>query len=82
MKTTVEIPDALLRQVKRLAARRGTTLKVIIEEALRDTLAREAGAETAVELRTHVVHGRGLQRGLSWDDFAALRDLAYEGRGG
>jgi len=33
-------------------------------------------------LATHWVSGSGLQAGLSWDDFGAIRDLAYEGRGG
>jgi hypothetical protein len=81
MKTTIDIADPLLKQAKRLAARRGTTLKVVVEEALRDALKR-APDEVPVELRTHTYAGRGLQPGLSWDDFGALRDLAYEGRGG
>lgn len=81
MKTTVDIADPLLLRAKRLAAKRGTTLKVVIEEALRDALAK-SGEGPPPELRTHVVHGRGLQAGLSWDDLGPLRDLAYEGRGG
>jgi hypothetical protein len=82
MKTTVDIADALLVRAKRLAARRGTTLKVVLEEALRDALARGGDEPPAPPLRTHSVHGQGLQPGLSWDDFSAIRDLAYEGRGG
>lgn len=34
MKTTIELPDALLRAAKAMAARRGTTLKAIITHAL------------------------------------------------
>ena len=34
MKTTIELPDGLLRAAKAMAARRGTTLKAIISHAL------------------------------------------------
>ena len=34
MKTTIELPDALLRAAKAMAVRRGTTLKAIITHAL------------------------------------------------
>jgi hypothetical protein len=82
MKTTIDIADPLLRQAKRLAARRNTTLRAVIEDALRDAIAREEVPRAPVALATHTFRGRGLQRGLSWDDFATMRDLAYEGRGG
>lgn len=81
MKTTVDISDALLRQAKRQAARRGITLRALIEAGLRKELA--AGQPGARQpIRTHAFAGRGLQPGLSWSDFATLRALAYEGRGG
>jgi predicted transcriptional regulator len=82
MKTTIDIADPILRRAKRLAARRGTTLRVLVEEALRDKLEAEAEAEADVAgVETHTVRGRGLQPGVSWDDVRTLRDLAYEGRG-
>ncbi|MGE0798353.1 MAG: CopG family transcriptional regulator [Lautropia sp.] len=34
MKTTIELPDPLLRRAKQAAIDRGTTLKALIEEAL------------------------------------------------
>ena len=34
MKTTIDIPDTLLKATKTMAARRGTTLKAIITHAL------------------------------------------------
>lgn len=82
MKTTIDIADPLLRQAKRLAAQRGTTLKAIVETALRAELEAEQGRRKPQPVRTHVVDGRGLQRGLSWGDWAVIRSLAYEGRGG
>jgi hypothetical protein len=81
MKTTVDIADPLLRRARRLAARRGTTLKAILESALRRELAASQEAAPA-EVRTHTFGGRGLQAGLSWEDWGAIRSLSYEGRGG
>jgi phosphoketolase len=72
----------LLERAKRLAAQRKTTLKQVLEDALREELRRHARPAERRALQTHTVDGRGLQRGLSWDDWQSLRDLAYEGRGG
>jgi hypothetical protein len=81
MKTTIDIAEPLLRSAKRLAKRRNTTLRAIIEESLRQTLRAEDEVERPVRVRTHTFRGEGLQPGLSWDDWGALRELAYEGRG-
>ncbi|HEX5047596.1 MAG TPA: DUF2191 domain-containing protein [Gammaproteobacteria bacterium] len=79
MKTTIDIADALLKDAKRVAARDGTTLRVLIESGLRQELAtRKQPAQ--FRLRKATVKGRGLQAGakeLSWNE---LRDLAYTGR--
>jgi hypothetical protein len=82
MKTTIDIADPLLRRAKRLAAQRHTTLKAVVEEALRNALEQDARERRPKPLRTHTFRGRGLQRGLSWDDWNTLRALAYEERGG
>ena len=80
MKTTMDIADPLLARAKRLAARRNTTLKQVVEDALREELRRDT-APPRTRLVTHTFRGQGLQPGLSWDDWDTLRDLAYEGRG-
>lgn len=41
MKTTIEIPDPLLRKTKSKAAERGLTLKEFVTEALQEKLAAE-----------------------------------------
>jgi hypothetical protein len=81
MKTTIDIADGLLRKAKRIAAARNTTLRAVIEQALRESLQHEGRSSKNFELKSHTFKGRGLQAGLSWDDWGALRDLAYEGRG-
>ena len=40
MKTTIELPDELLREAKATAARQGTSLKDLLTAALRSHLAR------------------------------------------
>lgn len=81
MKTTVDIADGLLDQAKRLAAGRGTTLKALIEEGLRAVITAAESSSATPRLETHVVNGRGLQPGRSWDDLGRLIDAIYEGRG-
>jgi hypothetical protein len=46
MKTTLNIPDALMRQLKQEAARRRTTMSELVERALRELL---AGTRPAAE---------------------------------
>lgn len=81
MKTTIDIADPLLKRAKRLAEKRGTTLKAVLEAALRDLLDAQKAPTGTYRLRTHVFQGRGLQPGLSWDDWTTIRELSYEGRG-
>jgi hypothetical protein len=42
MKTTLEIPDSVLRRTKSVAAARGIPLRELITEAIKDKLAAEA----------------------------------------
>ena len=81
MKTTVEIADSLLSAARRLAAKEGTSVRALIEEGLRkvvDKRERRGG----FRLRRVTFGGDGLAEGLSHHDWAAIRDRAYEDRGG
>ena len=81
MKTTIDIADPLLDQAKKLAAREGTTLKVIVERGLRQVLS-EQKSRSRFRMKDASIDGEGLQpaaRRLSWDQ---IRDLSYEGRNG
>ncbi len=80
MKTTVEISDSLLREVRRLAAREGVTLRTLVERGLRCVIA-ETKHRAPFKLRRASFKGEGLQpqfRHASWDK---LRDLVYRGQG-
>ncbi|WP_433253578.1 type II toxin-antitoxin system VapB family antitoxin [Streptosporangium sp. CA-135522] len=79
MKTTVDIPDALLCEARQVARAEGTTLRALIEEGLRFALARRA-RKGGYRLPDAAVGGRGLQpqvSGASWED---IRSLAYGDR--
>ena len=80
MKTTVEISDPLLREVRELAAREGVTLRTLVERGLHSVLA-EIKDGAPFKLRRASFKGEGQQAGLgdaSWD---RLRDLTYRDRG-
>ena len=50
MKTTIELPDALLRAAKAMAVRRGITLKAIITHALEREVYDGAPVQAAFEV--------------------------------
>jgi len=80
MKTTIDIADPVLEQAKRLAARRGTTVKALVELGLRRVIADSAN-DAGFRLRKASFKGQGLQpefEGASWD---RIRDAVYDGRG-
>lgn len=79
-KTTIDLSDDLARKAKALAARRGTTLRALIEQGLRQVL-RDEKSTTKFTLRDASVQGRGLQDAFKNKDWVDLREAAYEGRG-
>jgi hypothetical protein len=82
MKTTVEIPDALLEEARKAAAREGTTLRVLIEQGLRAVLAERRRRGGAFRLRKASFRGTGLQPGVAGASWERIREMAYEARGG
>jgi len=81
MKTTIELPDALLAQAKREAAERGTTLRALVEAGLRQVLD-QRGSRKPFELRDESVEGRGLRPEFESGGWERIRAAAYEDRGG
>jgi hypothetical protein len=60
VKTTLELPDSLLRKVKSLAAARGETLKTFITEALLAHIATKSGTPRNVDEPVWMKHYGGL----------------------
>ena len=81
MKTTVVLPDVLLREAKRVAIRDRTTVKALIEKGLRAELRIRSPRSAGFELRHATFRGDGLVAGRSLGDWDAIRDLTYSGRG-
>jgi CRISPR/Cas system-associated protein Csm6 len=81
MKTTVEIPDTLLDEARKLAARQQTTLRVLIIEGLRRMIAERKRAG-AFRLRKATFGGDGPQPDVAAASWERIREMAYEGRGG
>ena len=75
MRTTIQIDDELLKQVKQLAIRSGKSLTAIIEESLRDSLARQSRAERQEPVHLKTFSGKGTQPRVDLDDTAALLDV-------
>ena len=76
MRTTVDIPDELLRRAKSEAALRGRKLKDLVEEGLRIVLASPAGAiePTGKPQRRPSLHD--LAKDLIFEDDDGPTDLA------
>jgi hypothetical protein len=77
MKTTVNLPDDLLREAQQLARRDHTTLKELIETGLRAVVA-ERNGQARFTLPDASVSGNGLRpefRGAAWEQ---VRDAAYQ----
>lgn len=75
MRTTVRLDPHLLNDAKLHAAETGRTLTAVLEEALRESLARRRVRAASRPLRLKTCKGGGLLAGVDLDDSAALADL-------
>jgi hypothetical protein len=81
MKTTVQIPDTLLEEARKLASRERTTLKALIEDGLRRVVSQHK-RRNGFRLRKASFRGKGLQPSAAGASWERIRELSYEGRGG
>lgn len=79
MKTTIELPDSLLRELKQHAAKQGVPMRVIVEHGIRIAISGPAPMKKKFRLKTITTKGQGL---ACEDDWSAIRSLIYEGHGG
>ena len=80
MKTTIELPDALLGQARRYAGARNMTMKALIEQGLRKVMV-EKKNEPKFKLRDGSVKGNGLTPEFQNATWEQIRDAIYEGHG-
>lgn len=72
MRTTVEISDSLLAEVRRLAAERDTTLRALVEDGLRRVL-RESQRDATPKMPNAVFPGNpGFAAGVNASDLPEL----------
>jgi hypothetical protein len=78
MRTTVRLQDELLREVRCLAAEEQKTLTAVIEQALREHLARRRQQRDRPRVSLPTYPGWGLRPGIDLDNTAAVLDLLDE----
>lgn len=75
MRTTIRLNDDLLREAKQVAVSSGRTLTAVIEDALREALARRKTGAPRERTKLLTVSGFGLRPGIDLDNSAALLDI-------
>ena len=74
MRTTIRLNEKLLAEAKKYAAESGRTLTSVLEDALRETLARRRARLKTKPVRLRTVKGTGVSLGVDLDDSASLLD--------
>ena len=75
MRTTIKIDDQLLSEAKARAAASGRTLNAVVEDALREALARRPSKGRDRRRQLPTFSGSRLLPGVDLDDSAALLAL-------
>ena len=79
MRTTVRLDERLLREAKAVAAQERRTLTAVIDDALRQFLARRSNPRKRVPAKLITFGSGGLRPGVDLDDSAALIDIMEAG---
>ena len=79
MKTTIDLPDELLREAQEVARAEGGTLRSVMEEGLRTVIARYRSGRR-FELRDASFGGHGLQPEFAEADWSRIRAASYGDR--
>jgi len=74
MQVTLDLDESLVEQARTIAAISNRTLKVVIEDVLREALARMAMPKKDVKLPVSRARG-GLMPGVDLDNGVQLRDI-------
>ena len=74
MRTTIHLDDTLYRDVKTAAVESGQTITTLIQDALRQRLARRKRSTGRKRLRLPTWKGKGLRPGVDLNDSASLQE--------
>ncbi len=75
MRTTIRLNPDLLSQLKRLAAETHRTMASIIEDGVRESLARQKPHQNRSRVKLPTYGGGGLHPGIDLSDNASIRDV-------
>lgn len=75
MRTTVRLDEHLLQQAKQHAVASGKRPTAVLEQALRESLARRHAAARAEPVWLKTFRGGGVRPGVDLDDSASLLDI-------
>lgn len=81
MRTTINIDERLLAELKTAAAQSGRTLTAVVEDALREAVRRRRDRARGGAVQLPVHRGGGPQPGVDLDDTSAVLDR-MDGRAG
>lgn len=79
MRTTLNLDDDLYQTLRETATRTGRTVTSLLEDAIRQLLARSEAASSPSRVRLTTVRGRGARPGVDLDNSAALAELMDDG---
>lgn len=80
MKTTIELPDELIQQARRIARQEGASLRALVEEGLQRSLeARRQAVRRRLDFPSY--GGSGLADEFQSAPWGRIRDEIYRGHG-
>jgi hypothetical protein len=82
MKTTVDLSDALMAELKERAREQETTMKELMETAIRRYLEGTHSTGRGYHFENHSFRGNGVCEGVEEGSWEQIRGMIYEGRGG
>ena len=74
--------DSIYRELKAAASSGNSTMKEVIEAAIRQFLARNREARAGFVLKDGSFEGRGLHEGVEEGNWSKIASLIYEKQGG
>jgi hypothetical protein len=81
MRTSIDIPEPLLRRARAAARKRKTTLRAVLLDGLRQALDAETPSGSGYALPDESFGEGGVNEGVTISDWERIRDLSYAERG-